>query len=164
GPGFEALCHGLRGLVERRPELGLLYPVHLNPKVQEPVRRLLGTHERIALIPPVGYEDFIGLMDQCRFVISDSGGVQEEAPSLGKPVLVTRDTTERPEGVAAGTCRLVGTDPDRIIGEATVLLEDESEYRRRSELKNPYGDGRASQRIVEVLQREMGSGGAEEMG
>ena len=153
GKGFENLCLALRTLSEKYPDAGILYPVHLNPNVQEPVRRLLSGRARIALIPPVGYEDFIWLMDRCIFAISDSGGVQEEAPSLGKPVIVTRDTTERPEGVEAGTCVLAGTDPEKIVYEASVLLSDAAEYARRSSLKNPYGDGRAAEKIREILEK-----------
>ncbi len=156
GSGFEGICQSILSLVEKFPDLGILYPVHLNPKVQEPVNRLLGDHPRICLARPCGYFDFVWLMSRCRFLLSDSGGVQEEAPSLGKPVLVMRETTERPEGVEAGTCRLVGTDPDRIIPEATRLLSDETEYRRRSELRNPYGDGRAARRIRERLEKDLG--------
>lgn len=152
GGGFENICKAIAGLVERYPDIGVLYPVHLNPNVQEPVNRLLGSNPRVALISPVGYEDFIWLMDRCTFVLSDSGGVQEEAPSLGKPVLVMRETTERPEGVAAGTCRLVGTNPEVIWREAALLLDDAEAYRRRSVLRNPYGDGHASQRIVQILE------------
>jgi UDP-N-acetylglucosamine 2-epimerase (non-hydrolysing) len=148
GEGFERICAAIRQLVELYPDLGIIYPVHLNPHVQAPVRRNLGSHERIQLIPPLGYEVFVWLMSRAYFVLSDSGGVQEEAPSLGKPVLVLRETTERPEGVTAGTCRLVGTDPERILSEARVLLTDAKEYARRSRLKNPYGDGQAARRIV----------------
>ncbi len=108
--------------------------------MREPVNRLLGNHASIALIEPVDYLQFVWLMNRCTFLVSDSGGVQEEAPSLGKPVLVMRETTERPEGVTAGTCRLVGTDPDRILTEAALLLDDDREYIRRSQLANPYGD------------------------
>ena len=151
GQGFENICRAVAQLAERYPDLGLLYPVHLNPNVQEPVRRILGQNPRVALIPPVGYEDFIWLMDRAHFVLSDSGGVQEEAPSVGKPVLVMRDTTERPEGIDAGTCRLVGTDPATILREAALLLDDATDYARRSALKNPYGDGRAAEKIVDVL-------------
>jgi UDP-N-acetylglucosamine 2-epimerase (non-hydrolysing) len=156
GGGFENICRAIAEIAETYPDVGLLYPVHLNPNVQEPVRRILGTKARVALIPPVGYEDFIWLMDRCHFVLSDSGGVQEEAPSLGKPVLVMRTTTERPEGVTAGTCRLVGTDPATILREAAVLLENVEEYKRRSELKNPYGDGTAASKIIAILERELG--------
>jgi len=155
GQGFENICLAINNLAAQYPDLGLLYPVHLNPKVQEPVRRILGNNPRVALIPPVGYEDFILLMDRSYFVISDSGGVQEEAPSLGKPVLVMRTTTERPEGVNAGTCRLVGTDPLRIVSEAACLLNDDIEYERRSALQNPYGDGLAGKRITEIIENDL---------
>jgi UDP-N-acetylglucosamine 2-epimerase len=156
GQGFENICQSIAELARRHPELGLLYPVHLNPNVQEPVRRILGENPRVALIPPVDYEDFIWLMDHCHFVLSDSGGVQEEAPTLGKPVLVMRETTERPEGVDAGTCRLVGTNITRILEEAEILLNDSTEYARRAQLQNPYGDGRASERIREILEKSLG--------
>jgi UDP-N-acetylglucosamine 2-epimerase (non-hydrolysing) len=153
GGGFESICQALRQLVEEHSDVGILYPVHLNPNVREPVNRLLPNHPRIALIEPVGYEDFIWLMDRCHFLLSDSGGVQEEAPSLGKPVLVMRTTTERPEGVQAGTCRLVGTDPAVILREAKLLLNNQNEYRTRSGLKNPYGDGNTALRIREILEQ-----------
>lgn len=155
GGGFERICEAINRLTERHPEVGILYPVHLNPQVQEPVNRILESNSRVCLVPPASYEEFVWLMDRCTFILSDSGGVQEEAPSLGKPVLVMRDTTERPEGVAAGTCRLVGTDPDVIVREALILLNDKEEYARRSALKNPYGDGKAAQRIVEILERDL---------
>ena len=127
--------------------------MHLNPNVQEPVNRILAGHERIALIKPLSYEDFIWFMDKSFFVLSDSGGVQEEAPSLSKPVLVMRDTTERPEGVEAGTCELVGTDAAKIMSSASRLLDDGEEYRRRAMLKNPYGDGTACLKIKEILEK-----------
>ena len=155
GEGFQNICRAVADLVEQYPDVGVLYPVHLNPNVQEPVKRLLGSHDRIALIPPVSYREFIWLMDRCRFVLSDSGGVQEEAPGLGKPVLVMRDTTERPEGVAAGTCRLVGTDPSTIVREAGILLNDSEQYAKRSALRNPYGDGTASRRIREIIEADL---------
>ncbi len=155
GPGFENLCIGIRRLVDAHPDLGVLYPVHLNPQVQEPVRRLLGGHPRIALAAPAAYEDFVWLMDRSTFVLTDSGGVQEEAPSLGKPVLVMRDNTERPEGVTAGTSELVGTDSARIVAAATRLLSDPAEYARRSQLRNPYGDGTASAKIARVMEAAM---------
>jgi len=155
GPGFEGICQGLRQIVDEHPEVGIIYPVHLNPQVQEPVRRLLGGHPRVALASPAAYEDFVWLMDRASFVLTDSGGIQEEAPALGKPVLVMRENTERPEGIAAGTCELVGTDPRRIAAAATRLLVDQAEYLRRSQLRNPYGDGTASQQIREVLEREL---------
>ncbi len=155
GEGFENICRALMAISERFPDVGLLYPVHLNPNVREPVNRLLRGRPAIELIEPVGYQDFVWLMNRCHFLLSDSGGVQEEAPSLGKPVLVMRETTERPEGVDAGTCRLVGTDPARILAEATSLLGDEKEYNRRSELKNPYGDGQTASRIRHVLEKDI---------
>ncbi len=157
GGGFERICAAISRLTQTHPDLGVLYPVHLNPQVQEPVNRLLGGNPRVALVGPAGYEDFIWLLDRCTFALSDSGGVQEEAPSLGKPVLVMRDTTERPEGVTAGTCKLVGTDPDAILREAGVLLSNPAEYARRASLKNPYGDGNASSRIVKILEEALGS-------
>jgi len=156
GGGFERICLAINELSIRYPDVGILYPVHLNPHVQEPVNRILGNNPNVALVPPVAYEDFIWLMDHCYFVLSDSGGVQEEAPSLGKPVLVMRETTERPEGVSVGTCVLVGTDPRKILREASILIEDEGEYQQRSALKNPFGDGAAASRICEILERDLG--------
>lgn len=150
--GIERICRSIMMLLESYPDIGILYPVHLNPKVQEPVRRMLGGHPRVALAQPAGYEDFIWLLDRCYFALSDSGGVQEEAPSLGKPVLVMRETTERPEGVNAGTCRLVGTDPSRIKAEADLLLCGDLEYKRRASLRNPYGEGIAAEKIVQILE------------
>ena len=152
GAGFRNICHAIRTLVDSHSDVGIVYPVHLNPNVQAPVQEILGNHHRIQLIPPVDYEAFVWLMSKAHFILSDSGGVQEEAPSLGKPVLVMRDTTERPEGVAAGTCRLVGTDADRILSEAELLLQDAEEYRHRSMLRNPYGDGQAARRILDACQ------------
>ena len=119
------------------------------------MRRLLGGHPRIALAAPAAYEDFVWLMDRSTFVLTDSGGVQEEAPSLGKPVLVMRENTERPEGLAAGTSELVGTDPARIVTAATRLLSDPAEYARRSQLRNPYGDGTAAGRIARVMEEAL---------
>jgi UDP-N-acetylglucosamine 2-epimerase (non-hydrolysing) len=155
GGGFERICDAINQLTEAHPNVGILYPVHLNPKVQEIVREKLASNSRVALIAPVAYEEFVWLMNKCTFLLSDSGGVQEEAPSLGKPVLVMRETTERPEGVEAGTCRLVGTDVQKIIKESLVLLNDEAEYLRRSQLKNPYGDGNASRKIAEILEKNL---------
>ena len=160
GQGFENICQSIRQLVDRHPDVGVLYPVHLNPNVQAPVRRILGDHPRIQLVEPLSYEPFVWLMEQSHFVLSDSGGVQEEAPSLGKPVLVMRDTTERPEGVDAGTCRLVGTDPETILRESAQLLENVDEYHRRSQLRNPYGDGTASAQIIRHCENFLNSGGA----
>jgi UDP-N-acetylglucosamine 2-epimerase (non-hydrolysing) len=155
GGGFERICEAINRLTRETSDVGVLYPVHLNPRVQEPVNRILGGNARVALVPPAAYEDFIWLMDRCHFALSDSGGVQEEAPSLGKPVLVMRETTERPEGLDAGTCTLVGTNPDRIVSEACHLLDSPGEYRRRSELRNPYGDGQTSSRILKVLENSL---------
>jgi len=155
GNGFERICEAIVRLTKEYPDVGVIYPVHLNPQVQEPVQRLLKSNDQIALISPVAYEDFVWLMDRATFLLTDSGGVQEEAPSLGKPVLVMRDTTERPEGVEAGTCRLVGTDPDTILRESRRLLDDPAEYARRSALQNPYGDGKTAARIREILEREV---------
>ena len=155
GQGFEDICQALIRIATEHPDIGILYPVHLNPNVREPVQRILSQHPRICLAVPAAYEDFVWLMDRCHFILSDSGGVQEEAPSLGKPVLILRDTTERPEGVTAGTCRLVGTDPARIVSETALLLSDSAEYSRRSGLKNPYGYGNASATITRVLEEAL---------
>lgn len=155
GAGFKDLCTALLSMLEQHPDLGIVYPVHLNPAARIPVLEFLGGHSRISLIEPVSYRDFVWLMDRCYFVISDSGGVQEEAPSLGKPVLVTREKTERPEGVAAGTCELVGTSPAHIASSALQLLNNPSEYARRSRLANPYGDGNASERICKHLEETL---------
>ncbi len=155
GLGIENICRASLALSQEFPDLGFLYPVHLNPSVLEPVHRLLDNHPQIELLSPVEYENFVWLMDRARFIISDSGGVQEEAPSLGKPVLVTRESTERPEGVDAGICVLVGTNPEKIIFEAKNLLLEDSELKRRSQLQNPYGDGTASKQIRNILERDL---------
>lgn len=157
GEGFARICEAINKLTQLHPGLGVLYPVHLNPQVQGAVRKLLGANPQVCLVPPAGYEEFVWLMDRCHFLLSDSGGVQEEAPSLGKPVLVMRETTERPEGVAAGTCRLVGTDPTTILREAALLLTNSSEYAARCALSNPYGDGASAKRIRDILEREIAS-------
>ena len=150
GGGFERICQALLMLASR-PEVQIIYPVHLNPNVFEPVNRLLGDAKNIHLIEPQNYLPFVYLMDSAYLILTDSGGVQEEAPSLGKPVLVMRQTTERPEAVEAGTVRLVGTDVERIVASATELLEDASAYRAMSQAHNPYGDGAAAKRIANVL-------------
>ena len=147
GSGFEQICQALRTLGERE-DVEILYPVHLNPNVQEPVRRILGTCPRIHLIEPLDYLPFVYLMSRSDVIVTDSGGVQEEAPSLGKPVLVMRETTERPEAVEAGTAKLVGTDRERIVMETTRLLEDAAAYCAMAQAHNPYGDGKAAERIV----------------
>ena len=154
GHGFENICKALVGIAESFPNVEIVYPVHLNPNVQEPVKRILGPvkNKNIHLIDPQDYLPFVYLMDRSSFIITDSGGIQEEAPSLGKPVLVMRVSTERPEAVAAGTVELVGTDPDRIFSTAANLLKDEEYYQNMSEAHNPYGDGNASQLIVTSLE------------
>jgi UDP-N-acetylglucosamine 2-epimerase (non-hydrolysing) len=134
--------------------VGIIYPVHLNPNVRHGAEAVLGAHDAIHLIPPLDYLPFIHLMRRSDLIITDSGGVQEEAPSLGKPVLVTRDTTERPEAVEAGTVKLVGTDTGQLVAEATRLLDDCAAYERMSVAHNPYGDGRAAGRILEALLTE----------
>lgn len=151
GGGFERICEALRQIAIGDQEIQILYPVHLNPNVQEPVNRLLHDLSNIFLIEPQEYLQFCYLMNKASIILTDSGGIQEEAPSLGKPVLVMRDTTERPEAMDAGTVRLVGTNTALIIAEVTKLLYDEREYDRMSLAHNPYGDGSASQRIVAKL-------------
>lgn len=153
GSGFEQICQGLRELAMRQ-DVEVLYPVHLNPNVREPVNRILAGLSNVHLIEPQDYLPFVYLMNRAYLIITDSGGIQEEAPSLGKPVLVMRDTTERPEAVTAGTVRLVGADSEKIQQEATKLLDNEAEYQRMAETHNPYGDGLASSRIVARLIRE----------
>jgi len=143
---------GVRSLSRRFPERRFVYPVHLNPNVHELVTRLLGWLPNVRLIAPQGYRSFVRLMSRCRLVLTDSGGVQEEAPSLGKPVLVMRDTTERPEGIEAGTALLTGPRADAIISHATRLLTDPAAYLAMSTAKNPYGDGLAAGRIVERIR------------
>jgi UDP-N-acetylglucosamine 2-epimerase (non-hydrolysing) len=152
GDGFVRMCEAL-GTIASRVDVQLAYPVHPNPNVRGPVQRLLGEHSNVRLLDPLDYVPFVDLMRRSHLILTDSGGVQEEAPSLGKPVLVMREKTERPEAVDAGTSRLVGTDPKRIIEECTLLLDDGKEYERRSLIHNPYGDGQASQRIAVALQQ-----------
>ena len=155
GQGMENMLSALKTLADRE-DVQVVYPVHPNPNVREPVQRLLQGHPRIVLIEPQDYIPFVYLMMQSEFIITDSGGVQEEAPSLGKPVLVTRDTTERPEAVTAGTVRLVGTDPQQILAEATALLDDPERYNQMAQAHNPYGDGHATDRIIQHLQEYHG--------
>jgi UDP-N-acetylglucosamine 2-epimerase (non-hydrolysing) len=154
GQGFEDICRALARLAER-PDVQIIYPVHLNPQVQEPVHRILGTLPNIHLIEPQDYLPFVYLMDKSDLIITDSGGVQEEAPSLGKPVLVMRDTTERPEAVAAGTVKLVGTDRATIVREANRLLDDAAAYNAMARAHNPYGDGQAAERIRDILKQQI---------
>ena len=154
GEGFEAICRALLRLVRAHPDVAVVYPVHLNPNVDGPVRRLLGGEPRIQLLRPLAYLPFVSLLARCDLVLSDSGGVQEEAPSFGKPLLVMRDVTERPEGVEAGVARLVGTTEERIVAAASELLSDPAAYAALSRGVNPYGDGRASERIADRLEAE----------
>lgn len=154
GQGFINICEALKEIAISNSDVQIIYPVHLNPNVQKPVREILSRIKNIHLIEPLAYPAFVWLMSQSYLIITDSGGVQEEAPSLGKPVLVMRDTTERPEAVEAGTVILVGTEKEKIILEATSLLNDENRYKQMSALHNPYGDGRACERIVKFITNE----------
>ena len=156
GQPMRAVFAALREMVDAHPELEVVYPVHLSPAVQEAAKEILGDHNRIHLIAPLDVFDFHNLASRSYFIMSDSGGVQEEAPSLGKPVLVLRDTTERPEGVKAGTLKLVGTDPERVKEEMTALLTDSDLYQKMASARNPYGDGKASERIVQAIQHYYG--------
>ena len=153
GEGFESICRALAEIAARRDDVEILYPVHLNPNVQEPVRRVLGSGGggNVHLVEPMEYLQFVYLMNRSRFIITDSGGIQEEAPSLGKPVLVMRGATERPEAIQAGTALLVGTDREKIVAETLRLLDDPDAYRSMSTANNPYGDGRAAGRIADFL-------------
>jgi UDP-N-acetylglucosamine 2-epimerase (non-hydrolysing) len=148
--GMDRIASSLLKLAENE-DLLIVYPVHPNPNVRDLMHAALGNHPRIRLLPPLEYVPFVYLLSRCNFVLTDSGGVQEEAPALGKPVLVMRDTTERPEGIDAGTARLVGTDPHRIYSEAMRLLRDRTHYEKMSRAHNPFGDGHASERILDVL-------------
>lgn len=152
GQGFINICAALKDISEFDENIQIIYPVHLNPKVQKPVYEILGERENIKLIAPLAYPAFVWLMNKAELVITDSGGVQEEAPSLGKPVLVMRDTTERPEAVDAGTVILVGTNKEKIVKEAKKLLVDKEQYKKMSKLHNPYGDGKACSRIVKFIE------------
>ena len=151
GGGFERICQALANTANAHPDAQILYPVHLNPNVQEPVNRLLAGIDNIRLIEPQDYLPFVYLMNRAYIILTDSGGIQEEAPSLGKPVLVMRDTTERPEAVEAGTVKLVGTDITTITDQLNSLLSDQAAYERMSKAHNPYGDGQACQRIRDAL-------------
>jgi len=148
GQGFINICEALKSIADNNPDIDIVYPVHLNPNVQKPVKEILSGTKNVYLIDPLQYESFIYLMDRSYFIITDSGGVQEEAPSLGKPVLVMRDTTERPEAVEAGTVKLVGTDIKKIINAAQELIDKQDIYESMSLASNPYGDGRACEKIA----------------
>ena len=162
GAPMRAVFGALREMVDQEPDIEVVYPVHLSPAVQEAANDLLGDHDRIHLIEPLDVLDFHNLASRSYFIMSDSGGVQEEAPSLGKPVLVLRDTTERPEGVKAGTLKLVGTDPTVVKTTMTELLTNESLYLQMANARNPYGDGKASERIVQAIKHYFGQGEAAE--
>lgn len=151
GDGFERICQAVSTLAESFPNVDFVYPVHLNPNVREPVNRLLVNKANVHLIEPQDYLPFVYLMDRSSIILTDSGGIQEEAPSLGKPVLVMRDTTERPEAVSAGTVKLVGTDVNKIIDEVSILLTQQEAYEKMSFSHNPYGDGKASGRILDAI-------------
>ncbi len=156
GEGFENICQAVREVADARSDVLFVYPVHLNPNVQEPVQRILGGHSRILLIEPLSYAPFVWLMDKSTIILTDSGGVQEEAPTLGKPVLVMRETTERPEGIEAGNARLVGVQKERIAGELMDLLQNPDKRDAMTRASNPYGDGKASARIADALEKELG--------
>lgn len=151
GTGFIQICDAVRVLAKKYPSIHLVYPVHLNPNVREPVMSRLGNLPNVHLLEPMQYEPFSLLLKHCYFVLTDSGGIQEEAPSLGKPVLVMRETTERPEAVEAGTVELVGTDSEHIVAACSRLIDEPSHYKKMSEAHNPYGDGHASLRIADII-------------
>ncbi len=152
GPEFESICLGLREIAEKNPDVVMVYPVHLNPNVRTPVQKILRQRERVFLIEPLDYERFVWLMGRALFILTDSGGIQEEAPALGKPVLVLRKVTERPEAIEAGTAKLVGTEANTIFQEAQRLLEDRDAYDQMARAVNPFGDGHAAERIVKILR------------
>ena len=154
GEGFENICRAIRQVADEIPGVAFVYPVHLNPNVREPVMRILGAHKRILLIDPLSYEPFVWLMDRCELVLTDSGGIQEEAPSLGKAVLVMREVTERPEGIEAGVARLVGVHQEGIASSLIELLSDLRVREAMTASRNPYGDGKAAERILDILERE----------
>ena len=153
--GLDEVCRALADLA-KRDDVEIIYPVHLNPNVQESAKKVLSGYDNVHLVPPLDYLPFLYLMRKAELIVTDSGGIQEEAPSLGKPVLVTRDVTERPEAVAAGTVELVGTDRAKLRQRLSQLLDDDDEYQRMSRANNPYGDGHASARIIERLNNERG--------
>lgn len=154
GGGFENICSAIASLADSRPDVEFVYPVHLNPNVREPVYRLVGGKKNVHLLSPIDYEPFVFLMRHAHIILTDSGGIQEEAPSLGKPVIVMREITERPEAVEAGTVKLVGTETGRIVSEISELLDDAKAYERMSVAHNPYGDGLAAKRISDYLLNE----------
>ncbi|MCK4810108.1 MAG: UDP-N-acetylglucosamine 2-epimerase (non-hydrolyzing) [Candidatus Omnitrophica bacterium] len=154
GKPLENICAGLMQIVKKNEDVEIIYPVHLNPNVKNVVDKILANKDRIHLFSPVEYFDLVRLLNKAHIVITDSGGIQEEAPALGKPVLVLRSETERPEGVEAGVAKLIGTNSERIVSETELLLHNSSEYFKMSKAVSPYGDGKASSRIIEILMRE----------
>jgi len=156
GKGFENMCQGLKRIADHYPDVQVIYPVHLNPNVRKPVQLILGAIRNVHLIEPLDYALFVFLMNRAYLVLTDSGGIQEEAPSLGKPVLVMREKTERPEAIEAGTAKLVGTESERIFTEAQRLLDNADEYNKMARAVNPFGDGKAAERIVQVLLKGKG--------
>lgn len=164
GEGFINICEAIRELAQNKPDVEFVYPVHFNPNVRGPVNKILNGITNVHIIEPLDYEPFVYAMDRSHIILTDSGGVQEEAPSLGKPVLVMRDTTERPEALKAGTVRLVGTDRKKIVGGVTKLLDDAGEYSSMSRAHNPYGDGKASQRIVRIFEENLQKSSAAKAG
>lgn len=155
GQGFINICEALKEIAQKNPNIDIVYPVHLNPNVQQPVNEILSDIENVYLIDPLQYEEFIYLMSQSYFIITDSGGIQEEAPSLGKPVLVMRDTTERPEAVAAGTVKLVGCDKEILVTQAEYLIHDINKYNIMSRAHNPYGSGNACKCILDIISEKL---------
>lgn len=155
GRPFEEVCNGLRGLAERNKDIFIVFPVHLNPNVREPVFRILGDVKGVHLLDPVGYDIMVHLMTESFFIITDSGGIQEEAPSLGKPVLVLRTKTERFEAVETGAAKIIGQSASDIINEGEKLLYDQEEYKKMSKITDLYGDGRAAERIIRVLIEDL---------
>ncbi|AKU93102.1 non-hydrolyzing UDP-N-acetylglucosamine 2-epimerase [Vulgatibacter incomptus] len=151
GRTIDGICRALVRVVDQNPDVAVVYPVHLNPNIDGPVRRILGGRDRIHLLPPLGYLEFVSLMDRSHLVLSDSGGLQEETPSLGKPILVLRDVTERPEGIEAGVAMLVGTNEDGIVNGVQAVLSDPALFEKMARGANPYGDGTASERIAKIL-------------
>ena len=148
------MFRAIRRVMHEHPDIKAIYPIHMNPAVRKTAQDIFGDDDRIHIIEPLGVLDFHNFLSRCHLILTDSGGIQEEAPSLGKPVLVMRDTTERPEGVEAGTLRLVGTKEETIYREFSVLLDNQQEYERMAHASNPYGDGSASRRIADVLEKD----------
>jgi len=155
GEPMENIFNAVREIAERNKEVEVIYPMHLNPKVREIARRIFGEIKSVHLIEPLDYLPFTNLMSRCYLVVTDSGGVQEEAPSLGKPVLVVRRETERPEGIEAGTAKLVGTEKDAILRALDLLINNEEEYKSMANAVNPYGDGKAAEHIIEAIKKKM---------